>query len=112
MQAVSRLQAKQIDRERAQHSKLGNLFTTAFTVNLVLFLIAAYCLVNLVDSFSKMESQAVYDPFAVGGGMGVGGACWWWLAVAVAPPRHRGLVQPRGGLCGQQCCRDAACLRW
>ncbi len=65
LQPVCRRQAAQIDKERQQHKRLSNLFTTAYTVNLVLFLIAAYCLVNLVESFSKMEDQTVYDPYAV-----------------------------------------------
>lgn len=66
-QPVCRRQAAQIDKERQQHKRLTNLFTTAFTVNLVLFVIAAYCLVNLVESFSKMEDQTVYNPYEVGG---------------------------------------------
>jgi hypothetical protein len=35
-QPVCRRQAAQIQRERDQHAKLGNLFTVAFTVNLVM----------------------------------------------------------------------------
>jgi hypothetical protein len=74
VQAVSQRQREIIDRERRQHSKLSNLFTVAFTVNLVLFLLAVLALKNLSASFAEMENVTVYDPFAVSAP-----ACAGWL---------------------------------
>lgn len=55
-----------IDKERQQHLKLSNLFTVAFSVNLLLFLLAVYFIYSISGSFSELESVAVYDPFSVG----------------------------------------------
>jgi hypothetical protein len=46
--------------------KLSNLFTVAFSVNLLLFLLAVYFIYSISGSFSELESVAVYDPFSVG----------------------------------------------
>jgi hypothetical protein len=65
-QGIDALQEAVIDKERKRHASLKRLFTTAFTVNLVLSLVAGYCLLNLVSSLSAQAETAEYDPFHVG----------------------------------------------
>ena len=72
VQPVCSRQRALIEAAKQEHKQLSKLFTVAFTVNLVLFLLALYALKSLSDAFAEMEGVTVYDPFVVRGLGGCG----------------------------------------
>lgn len=69
-----------VEKEKAKHSALKRLFTTGFTVNLILAVLIGYALFNLSVALSKQATSAQYDPFAVSGGV---------VTLSHRPPRDR-----------------------
>ena len=65
LQPIDRKQAAVIEVEKRKHAALGRLFTTGFTVNLVLALLASYALINLFGALSSQATVNEYDPFNV-----------------------------------------------
>ena len=65
LQGIDVHQEAVIAKEKAKRRSLRRLFTTAFTVNLVLTLLSLYALSNLMAALAKQSAVAEYDPFSV-----------------------------------------------